>query len=57
MHKLRIHISIKPQIMINSAEVCFDPSWAQKNNYSWLQKLSRQFLQKRKTIYIKRFTA
>jgi hypothetical protein len=24
MHKLRINISIKPKIMINSQEVCFD---------------------------------
>jgi hypothetical protein len=24
MHKLRINISVKPQIMINSPEVCFD---------------------------------
>jgi hypothetical protein len=24
MHKLRINISVKPKIMINSPEVCFD---------------------------------
>jgi hypothetical protein len=24
MHKLRINISVKPKIMINSQEVCFD---------------------------------
>jgi hypothetical protein len=24
MHKLRINISVKPQIMINSPELCFD---------------------------------
>jgi hypothetical protein len=24
MHKLRINISVKPKIMINSEEVCFD---------------------------------
>jgi hypothetical protein len=26
MHKLRINISVKPKIMINSPEVCFDIS-------------------------------
>jgi hypothetical protein len=24
MHKLRINISVKPKVMINSPEVCFD---------------------------------
>jgi hypothetical protein len=63
MHKLRIIISDKPKIMINSPEVCFDITRQHAqvghkniNTFSY-KKSSRQILHKRKTIYIKRFTA
>jgi hypothetical protein len=63
MHKLRINISDKPKIMINSPDVCFDitrqhAQVGHKNiNIFSCKKSSRQILHKRKTIYTKIFTA
>jgi hypothetical protein len=63
MHKLRINISGKPKIMINSQDVYFDITrqCAQvdpKNiNILSKKKSSRQFLQEWKRIYLTRSTA
>jgi hypothetical protein len=63
MHKLRINIAVKPKITINSQDVCFDitrqcAKVGNKNiNIFSYKKSSRQFLQKRKTIYLARFTS
>jgi hypothetical protein len=63
MHKSRINIYGKPNIMINSQDVCFDSTrqYAQvelkKINIFSKKKSSRQFLQEWKTIYLTRSTA
>jgi hypothetical protein len=63
MHKLRINISVKPKIMINSQEVCFDITrhHAQVghkniNIFSYKNHVG-SFCSNWKTIYIKRFTS
>jgi hypothetical protein len=59
MHRLRINISLNPQIMINSPEVCFDISrqnakvghkniniFSYKNHLSRFCMKGKQFIQK-----------
>jgi hypothetical protein len=61
MHKLRINISVKPKIMINSQEVCFDitrqcAQGGYKNINVFSYKISfMKILQKWNNIFIKRF--
>jgi hypothetical protein len=63
MHKLRIKIYVKLKIMINSQEVCFDITrhYAQvghkKINILSYKNHLGSFLQKKKTIYLARFTS
>jgi hypothetical protein len=63
MHKLRINISVKPKIMINSSKVRFDITRQQAqighkniNIFSYKNHLG-SFCRKGKTFYIKRFAA
>jgi hypothetical protein len=63
MHNLRIHISVKPKIMINSQEVCIDITRQcaqvehKKINIFIYKNHLGSFYRKRETIYLARFTS